>query len=146
MQNNTNYNQNSGIFITWKKLIATLLMVASLSVLLYYFHQYHASQKLLSQAQVDNTALLLDVVGKLTVLPQDELPNIATINDVKELPNQAFFKQAQKGDKLLVFSKSQTAILYRPSLNKIVVVTSINYQSEVSDVSSSSSTLNFYSQ
>ena len=67
-------------------------------------------------------AKVVSQVGKLIVLPTGELPTIATITDLKQLKGQAFFNNAKVGDKVLIYTKAQKAILYSPSENKVVEV------------------------
>ncbi len=59
-------------------------------------------------------------VGKLMVLPSGEEPALATITDTTKLTNNAFLAKAKNGDRVLLYAKNQRAIVYRPSLNKIV--------------------------
>ena len=88
----------------------------------------------LSQAQTqakqpDSTAEakeLAAVVSKLIEVPTDELPTVATVVDASKVKAQAFFANAQNGDKVLLYTKASKAILYRPSTNKIVEVAPIN--------------------
>lgn len=63
---------------------------------------------------------LLGKVGQLIALPTDEEPTIATVSDLSKLENKPFFKNAQLGDKVIIYSKSRKAILYRPTDNKII--------------------------
>ncbi len=64
---------------------------------------------------------LLSKVEKLVMLPKDETPVVATITDVDTLTKQqAFYTGALNGDKLIIYAKSQKAILYSPSRNIIV--------------------------
>lgn len=67
-----------------------------------------------------------DVVGKvglLMTLPSDETPSLATVTDAEALKKEnQFYKEAQNGDKILIYVKSAKAILYRPSINKIISV------------------------
>ncbi len=72
------------------------------------------------------TAGTLEAVGKLVPLPQDEMPTIATVTDLTPLKDQAFFKEAEIGDKVVIYDKSKKAILYRPSTNKIIQIASLN--------------------
>lgn len=70
-------------------------------------------------ARIVSTDLLTNV-EMLAEVPEDEIPTVATITDVKKLEGQRFFERAENGDKLLIYQKSKRAILYRPSSNKIV--------------------------
>ena len=65
---------------------------------------------------------LVTHVGALMLLPQGETPTIATVTDLNALSDQAFFAHAQLGDKVLMYPKSGQAILYDPSVNKIIQV------------------------
>lgn len=79
-------------------------------------------------AQGDNEALrkeaetLISEVGKLITLPQDEKPTIATVTDIEKVKDQAFFRNSQNGDRVLIYTNAKKAILYRPSEKRIVDV------------------------
>jgi cytoskeletal protein RodZ len=64
---------------------------------------------------------LVEKVGKLMILP-DETPALATVDDKTKLAGEEFFKNAENGDKVLIFSASKQAIIYRESQNKIINV------------------------
>ena len=66
------------------------------------------------------TEELLQKIGLLMVLPTDEEPTIATVSDLSKLSQQEFFKNAQLGDKVIIYYKAKKAILYRPFENKII--------------------------
>lgn len=69
---------------------------------------------------------LVDEVGEKIVLPIGEPPTIATVTDVEKLLGQPFFRNAKNGDKVMIFSSTKEAILYRPSIKKIITTTLIN--------------------
>lgn len=69
---------------------------------------------------------LLSKVGNHILLSTNESPTVATVSDKTKLINQKFFSEAQNGDILLIYNSSQRAILYRPSLDKIINVTMVN--------------------
>jgi hypothetical protein len=75
------------------------------------------------QSEVD---ALVSEVGKLIVLPADEKPSVATITDIEKVKDQAFFKNAQNGDKILIYTNARKAILYRESEKKVIEVGAVN--------------------
>ena len=64
--------------------------------------------------------IILSQVGKLIILPEGEVPVIATVTDLSKLEGQQFFANAKVGDKVLIYNESKTAILYDPIANKII--------------------------
>ncbi len=105
-----------------------VITILALGSTYYFFNQYQEAQKLLkdpsaiSRKQGDEIKAKL---SKLIVLP-DEAPTIATITDIKQLDKQPFFKNAQNGDKLIIFPKARKAILWRPSSNLIIETAPVN--------------------
>lgn len=77
------------------------------------------------QARIQTESLIKEV-GAITVLPADETPTVATVADASKLKNQAFFKDAQNGDKVLIYTKAKKAYLYRPSTKKIIQIAPVN--------------------
>ncbi len=65
-------------------------------------------------------------VGKFLVLPTDETPTLVTISDPEKLRDQPFFANAEAGDKVLIYTVSRKAILWRPSISKIVEISTLN--------------------
>lgn len=76
----------------------------------------------------DETEQLVSQLGKYLELPTDETPTLATVTDVESLKNQQFFKNAQNGDKVLLYSKAGRAILYRPTTKKVVDISTLATQ------------------
>ena len=65
---------------------------------------------------------LISHVGDHMLLPVGETPTLATVSDLHALEGQAFFKNAREGDKVLMYLVSKRAILYRPSIDRIIEV------------------------
>ncbi len=65
-------------------------------------------------------------IGVFIVLPKDETPTLATVSDPSKLKDQKFFANAQVGDKVLIYQTSQKAILWRPSIKKIIEISSVS--------------------
>lgn len=114
------------------KILLVLLLILG-GVALYIFFQYQRSQSELEKLKVNpkelaamETKKVVSQVSKLMVLPQKEAPTLATVTDVNKLKTQPFFIIAENGDKVLIYSLSKKAILYRPSINKIIEVSPVN--------------------
>lgn len=111
-----------------KKLVIILfLLVIVLGGTTYYFYKNsklsNVDKNAADQAEAKELA---DKVGKLIVLPEGEVPTIATVTDPEALKDQAFFADAKQGYKVLIFNNAKKAILYDPIANKIVTVAPIN--------------------
>lgn len=71
---------------------------------------------------------IISKIKTLTVLPAEE-PVLFTVNDAVLLKSQqAFFRDAQNGDVLLVFQKDGKALIYRESTNVIVNAGPVSFQ------------------
>jgi hypothetical protein len=105
--------------------IAFLALVTAVLI----FTQYLKSQsqlKQLSQQNVDQTPKIIEQVNKLFQLPTEEIPTVATVTDKEKLKNQPFFTLAENGDNILIYLQAKKAILYRPSINKIIDIAPVN--------------------
>jgi hypothetical protein len=91
-----------------------------------YFYENSISYKNPTLAAQTEAESLAKEVGKLIILPSDEVPTIATVSDPTALSNQAFFTNAKKGDKVLIYTSAKIAILYDPVVKKIVTVAPVN--------------------
>jgi heme/copper-type cytochrome/quinol oxidase subunit 2 len=73
-----------------------------------------------SKVVTEQADQLKNKVAKIMQLP-DETPAVITIKDVDKLKSQEdFFKDANNGDKILVFSVARKAVIYRESDNKVI--------------------------
>lgn len=77
----------------------------------------------LAKQEVDS---LVVKVGRLVELPEGEIPTVATVSDPEALKDQAFFTNAVKGDKVLIYAEAKKAVLYSVSKNKILDVAPLN--------------------
>ena len=69
------------------------------------------------------TQALLEKIGRLIVIPKDEEPVVATISDIEALANeQNFYRDAENGQKLVIFYGVQKAIIYDEATNKLINV------------------------
>ncbi|OGM26016.1 hypothetical protein A2962_03605 [Candidatus Woesebacteria bacterium RIFCSPLOWO2_01_FULL_39_61] len=78
------------------------------------------------QANIREVENLIKEVGEIIKLPEGETPTIATVTDIEKVKEQSFFKNAQNGDKILVYQGAKKAYLYRPSERKVIEVGVVN--------------------
>lgn len=101
---------------------AAVVVLLIAGILIYQYQKNNASQP----TSQDETNRLVEEVGKLIELPQDEQPTVATITDITKLASQPFFQNAKNGDKVLIYSNAKKAILYDPLAKKVIDVAPIN--------------------
>lgn len=104
-------------------LFIVLLMSFCLSGFLYYkLKRVEESKTTDTKEEVKS---LVDKVSRLYLVPQNEEPTVATVSDPQILKEQSFFTLAEKGDKVLIFTRASKAVLYRPSIDKIIEIAPI---------------------
>lgn len=72
----------------------------------------------------------IQMVSDIILLPEGEEPTIAEITDLSKAKTQDFFKNAELGDKVLVYTLAKKAFLYRPSTHRIIEVGVVNSTEE----------------
>ena len=113
-------------------LIVLCVALVGMGLAIFFFSRYQQSKverekakETSQEASSDETKVLVEKVGELLELPEEEVPTVATVADVTKLQDQVFFKNAQNGDKVLVYTKANKAVLYRPATGKIIEVTTL---------------------
>ncbi len=115
-----------------KKGIKFFLTVVILVAAGFFAYQYIHTRNELNkaknpeQAAKQETQDILDDIGKYLELPSGENPTMATVSNKEKLQSQPFFEHAENGDKVLVYTKAQQAILYRPSTKKVIEFAPVN--------------------
>lgn len=74
------------------------------------------------------TEQLLGEMRQMILLPTDEDPAVATIIDINQLNSNEFYKDAQNGDRVIVYSNAKKAYIYRPESKIIVNVGSFSVE------------------
>ncbi|MCJ7826436.1 LytR C-terminal domain-containing protein, partial [Patescibacteria group bacterium] len=115
--------------------IALVVCTSSLAIY-FYLHARELEKRPAADKQNELIQQTISAVSKLIALPAGEQPTVATISDPEKLKGQPFFASSVIGDKVLVYQGAKKAILYRPSENKIIEVSSIT----ISDISTQSAT------
>lgn len=118
----------NGVIDDQKKFSRFVFILAILSIIAAAFFLFKFIELKQNPAkEIDKqTKDLVYRVSKLVVLPQNEVPTIATVNDPEKLKDQLFFVNAKKGYKILIYTNAKKAILYDPIENKIIEIAPIN--------------------
>jgi len=113
------------------KNIALVFVIVGLAGSAIYFQRQYSDLRENPNRiiQAETKALLADI-GKLMVLPTDEQPVVATVNDPEQLSDQNFFNNAKIGDKVLIYAKNGKAILYDPVIKKIIDIAPLNISND----------------
>lgn len=99
----------------------------------YFYHQSRQAEANLKSPDTSKKAVVdavVNKVGKLILLPEGEQPTLATVSDVNKVKDQAFFRNAQNGDKVLIYTQARQAFMYRPSENKLIAVQPLSVNSQ----------------
>lgn len=130
------------VYWSFRKLFTRPLFLISLLILvtgvgIYVYTEYKDVSSQLAQIRGDPDAVakkdvenLVKKIGKLAELPSGEEPTVATVTDVESVREQSFFKNAQDGDRVLIYTRARRAILYRPSINKVIEVAPITLEEQ----------------
>ena len=110
-------------------LVLIVVLIAGLGALAYgYVHTKNELNKAKNPSIAGKTEAeqIVNQINKYVDLPTTETPTLATVSDVSKLKTQTFFKDAQNGDKVLIYTRAGTAILYRPSTKKVIEYAPVN--------------------
>lgn len=72
-----------------------------------------------NRRNLNSVMVVEDLVSKHFILPPDEVPALITVTDASKLTTP-FLKQAQDGDKILVYQNAKKVIIYRPNIDRVV--------------------------
>lgn len=121
--------------ITKQKIINIAISVIALVAIGlggYFYYQLRLLKTNPQTMAKEEVTDLVSKISKIYLLPIGEDPTIATVSDPEALKNQSFFNESIKGDKVLIYTKAGKAILYRPSIGKIIETAPINNNKELS--------------
>lgn len=109
------------------------IVISCVLGMIFFYNEYQEIKNNPDAISKQETAMLIDDISRLMVLPTGEDPTIATVTDKDKLSSQVFFKDAQNGDKLLAYTVAKKAILYRPSDKKIINIAPFNLDANSTD-------------
>jgi len=104
------------------KTLVLLLVTGLVGTSVYYFKQYKKIKDNPDAVAQEEVKVVTDALSKIMELPEGEEPTIATVSDKDKLKEQDFFKKSENGDKILVYASAKKAILFRPTVNKVIEV------------------------
>lgn len=107
----------------WYILIFCVILFAIIAGFFYKHPAYYLSPDVLAESEGKTLA---KKVGEIVFLPQDEVPTVAKVSNPSLLKEQAFFIDAKIGDVVLIYTNAKKAILYDPTANKIVNMSTLN--------------------
>jgi hypothetical protein len=103
------------------------------------FIKYNDLKKTPDTTATTTSNRIIEKVSKIYVVPTNEQPTVALVQDKTKLNDQPFFKSAENGDYILVYSTSKLAMVYREQANKLVNVGPINITDDKTPSASTSS-------
>jgi hypothetical protein len=101
----------------WKITLLAFIVFGLLVMISYGGYLVYQNYKTISGDAPEN---VIAALSRLTDLPQGEVPQVSTVAEIESLKDQPFFKDAQIGDKVVVFNGAKKAYIYRPSTQKII--------------------------
>jgi hypothetical protein len=128
-----------------KTYFKTTVILSALTLLffgttVYFFIQNRALSSDPQKTAQDEVTRIVKEVSKLIVLPLDETPTLATVSDPSLLASQPSFRDAKKGDKVLIYQSAKTAVLYDPVAKKVLNIIRLNINDETGSADDSEKT------
>ncbi len=110
----------------WIKLCGGVIVVLALASVGYFlFFKDNGIEDLANLDETEELESIVERVERLAIVPKGEDPTLATVSDPLKLSDQDFFKEAEVGDKVLIYGAAKKVVLYRPQEDKIVNIASI---------------------
>jgi hypothetical protein len=116
-------------FKPWVRVALKVLLYVVLVVCGMFLYNIYLVYLQSQNKEVSPEAFLKKVKGDIEIvyeLPTDEEPSFAILSDVTQLQTQKFFTNAQNGDVLLIYTKNNKALIWRPQEKRLIEVASLN--------------------
>lgn len=109
-----------------KQRITTVVAIIAILLAGYFYYQLYKIKQNPNAQTEQAVKNLVTKVGRLAILPNDETPEVVTVLDPEALKEQVFFKNAVKGDKVLIYTQANKAYLYSVLDDKIINIAPLN--------------------
>lgn len=106
--------------------VVIFLIIITSATSYYFYTQVRTLQEDPNKINEEKVIALVQKVEILIALPEGELPTVVTVSDTAPLEGNPFFKNAEVGDQVLLYTAAQKAFLYNPKSNIIIEVASLN--------------------
>lgn len=106
-------------------IVIIFVTIIALSFGGYFYYKLNKFQNTPKDLKEKEASSLVEMISSHYLFPVNESPTIATVSDPEALKTGSPFIGAMKGDKVFIFSQTGKAILYRPSIDKIVEIVSV---------------------
>jgi len=124
------HKSRAGLGMLIALISVSVVAVGSTATATIFFVKYNNLKNNPSAYQQEDKQKIIDKVGKLYDVPNED-PSLARVTNVEKLKKeQEFFKNAKEGDYVLVYPKAKLGILYRESSNKIVNIGPVSTEQE----------------
>lgn len=100
-----------------------VILLAVIGVLVWKYQQASTDE---ATKNKETSQRIVSKISDLYIVPTNEEPTVALVQDKSKLGNQEFFKKAQNGDYLIIYQKDKIALIYREKDNKLVNVGPVN--------------------
>lgn len=128
-------HENSWKKIAWRRPSPKVLLIAGVMAVItcaalagaLVWHATSAPRDPAAENQATIARLQKDI-GAVLLLPSDETPTVARLQNVTELNKQEFYASAQAGDYVLTYPKAGLAILYREKDHKLINVDHVSFE------------------
>jgi len=113
---------NKKVFVTGFIIFVIILFIGAAGAAGYFYKQYNDIKNNPNKISTDEIDSITSAISKFMDLPTGETPTLATVTDKEKLKDQDFFKNSENGDKILIYANAKKAVLYRPSIGKVIEV------------------------
>jgi len=103
-------------------IVLVIILLASIAGNMYLYGRYKKAENANPDIQ---TQKIVNELKSITALP-DETPSVLTVVDKSKLTDSAIAKNAENGDKILLFQKAGKVYIYRPSSHKLVNILNLS--------------------
>ena len=101
----------------WWTVSVVAVLVITLALAAYFIGMPKANSDTLEDVKA--------AIGRHYVLDSKEEPALITVVDASKLSSVALKDRVENGDKILIYKSLQKAIIYRPSIDRIIDITPV---------------------